>query len=214
MKKILIIAAHFDDVELAAGGSISRWVREGKEVYKIVLTDNITKFRKKNINVEYEKSKEESTKAAKILGIKEVLDFPVERCLNLQYNKKQMKIIESFILDNNIDTVLMHHMFDVQQDHVHAFTISNVAARYCNRLLTYQSNKYILPIDFYPRYFVDITKDINKKIEALNCYSSEHNRNNKLFDMTIQQNKVFGYQANLTTDDTYAEAFHIIKFLE
>ena len=42
MKKILAIGAHFDDIELAAAGTLNYLSNKGSEVFKITLTDNVT----------------------------------------------------------------------------------------------------------------------------------------------------------------------------
>ena len=214
MKKILVIGAHFDDAELGVGGSMAKWIIEGKEVYKLTLTDNVTNFGKRNIYVDFNTSLEESSNACKILGVKEITHIPYQPCTDLIYNKPQMQLIESFILDHSIDTVVMHNIFDIQQDHVHAATISYVAGRYCDKLLMYQSNKYILPTDFYPRFFVDITKTVELKQKALDCYGYSHNRYKQLFDMTIKQNRVYGYQVTMNQEEAFVEAFQIIKYTE
>ena len=213
MKKILVIGAHFDDPELGAGGSMAKWVSEGKEVYKLTLTDNVTNFTKKNIIVGSESSIKESAMACEILGVEELTDFIVSPCTELVYNKNQMQQIESFIIDNNIDTVVSHNIHDVQQDHVGASTISYVAGRYCDNILMYQSNKYIMPRDYYPRIYVDITNQIDLKQRALSCYSGAHNRYQSLFSITVQQNRVNGYQINMENNETYAEAFVPIKYV-
>lgn len=214
MDNILVIGAHYDDAELGAGGTMAKWVEQGKNVFKMTLTDNVTNFDKRKIHVNFKDSQIESAKACEVLGVKEVLDVPLMPCTELIFNKKQMQFIESFIFDNKIDTILFHNMFDIQQDHVHAATISYVAGRYCERILAYQSNKYILPIDYYPRFFVDISDVINKKIDALNCYGSSHNRYSQLFDMTIKQNRVWGFQSTMQNEEAYAEAFTVIKYVE
>ena len=214
MKRILVIGAHYDDPELGAGGSMARWSAEGKDVYKITLSDNVTSFEKRNIKVEYEDSKRESAEACKVLGVNEVSNFPLQPCTELVFTKEHMQLLESFILDNKIDTVVLHNIIDVQQDHVHAATISYVAGRYCDNLLMYQSNKYVLPTDFYPRYFVDITKTVDLKKKALNCYGHAHNRYQQLFELTITQNRVWGFQTSMDQTETFAEAFSIIKFTE
>ena len=54
MKNILIVGAHYDDAELGAGGTAAKLAAEGKNVYKLTLTDNVTKFSQMNINVAYE----------------------------------------------------------------------------------------------------------------------------------------------------------------
>ena len=214
MNRILVIGAHYDDAELGAGGSMAKWVLEGKEVYKLTLTDNETNFEKKNIIVDNESSRRESALACNLLGVKEITDLTIESCTNLSFNKKQMQEIESFIIDNRIDTVVMHYIDDIQQDHTHAATISYVAGRYCDNILMYQSNKYILPSSYYPRFFVDITNTIKLKQKALACYGKNHNRFNTLFDITIQQNRVDGYKVNMNGDEHYAESFMIFKMVE
>jgi len=214
MQNILVIGAHYDDAELGAGGSMAKWIKEGKKVYKLTLTDNVTNFEKKGINVQADSSIKESDKACKVLGVSEVTTIDLAECTNLIFNKKQMQQIESFIIDNNIDTIVIHFTSDIQQDHVHASTISYVAGRYCDNILMYQSNKYILPKDFYPRYFVDITDTIELKKRALACYGEGHNRFNSLFDMTIAQNRVDGYKTNMSEKEFYSESFYIMKMVE
>ena len=212
-KKILVIGAHYDDAELGAGGSMAKWVKEGKEVYKLTLTDNKTLFEKKEIFVDGESSKRQSGAACKLLGVKEISNFSLSECTALTFNKKQMQEIESFVIDNDIDTIVMHYISDIQQDHIHAATISYVGGRYCDNILMYQSNKYVLPHDFYPRYFEDITESIELKKEALNCYGEGHNRFNSLFEMTIAQNRVEGYKINMSEKECYAESFMILKMV-
>ena len=214
MQNILVIGAHYDDAELGAGGSMAKWIKEGKNVYKLTLTDNVTNFEKKGIKVQAESSIKESSKACEVLGVSEVTIIDLVECTNLIFNKKQMQQIESFIIDYKIDTIIIHYTSDIQQDHIHAATISYVAGRYCDNILMYQSNKYILPEAFYPRYFVDVTETIKLKKEALACYGEGHNRYNSLFDMTIAQNRVEGYKVNMNEKESYAESFMIMKMVE
>ncbi len=213
MKNILVIGAHYDDAELGAGGSMAKWRKEGKMVCKLTLSDNATNFEQRYIVVKPTDAHRESQKACGILDVKEIT-FPLQPCTDMVYKREQMQQIEAFILGNEIDTVVMHNIFDVQQDHIHSATISYVAARYCDNILMYQSNKYVLPVDFYPRYFVDITDTISLKKFALDCYGSEHNRYQQLFDNTIRQNQVDGYRVNMQEGIRFAEAFSILKFTE
>jgi len=214
VNRILVIGAHYDDAELGAGGSMAKWVLDGKKVYKVTLTDNETNFNKKNIVVDSESSKRESALACRLLGVEEITNLTIESCTNLSFNKKQMQEIESFIIDYEIDTVVMHYTDDIQQDHTHAATISYVAGRYCDNILMYQSNKYILPSSYYPRFFIDITDTIKLKKDALALYGTNHNRFNTLFDITIQQNRVDGYRINMNSNEHYAESFMIFKIVE
>lgn len=209
MKNVLMIGAHFDDVELGCGGTAAKLVAEGKNVFKLTLTDNVTNYNDKNIFVDYKSSAESSAKACNILGIKEI-KFPVQKCNNLMYSTELMQKLEKIIADYQIDTVFMHFSDDVNQDHIEASKISKTASRYCDNVLAYQSNTYILSSSYYPSYFFDISKYIEKKKSALAQYGYEHDRFGKLFSSNISRNKVWGYGNHVD----YAEGFVVIKMLE
>ena len=210
MNNVLIIGAHFDDAELGAGGTAAKLVSEGKKVYKLTLTDNTTKFTQKNINVDYDSSKIQSAEACKVLGITEITDFEPVECSTLAYNKEIMQRVEKVIYDYKIDTVFIHFGTDMNQDHVAASQICITAARHCSNILQYQSNGYILDNVFYPTYFIDISDFVQKKREALACYSGEHDRFNRLFETNIERNHIWGYGNEVE----YAEGFKIVKFLQ
>ena len=210
MENILVIGAHFDDAELGAGGTAAKLVDEGKKVYKLTLTDNATNFTQKGINVDYDSSKLQSAKACAVLGMMEITDFVPVECSKLEYNKEIMQRVEKVIYDYNIDTVFIHFSTDMNQDHVAANQICVTAARHCANILQFQSNGYILDNVFYPTYFVDISSYVEKKREALACYSGEHNRFNRLFDTNIERNHIWGYGNEVE----YAEGFKLLKFLQ
>lgn len=209
MKNILIVGAHYDDTELGAGGTAAKLAAEGKNVYKLTLTDNVTRFAHKNINVEYESSVRQSSMACRILGIQEITDFEPAECTKLVYSTEMMQRIESIIYQYNIDTIFMHFSSDMNQDHIEAAKLCLTAARHCDNIFQYQSNGYILDQAFYPTYFVDISDYVDKKIEALAQYGEEHNRFNRLFEVNVERNHVWGY----TNEVAYAEGFMPIKVL-
>lgn len=209
MENILIIGAHYDDAELGVGGTAAKLVSEGKNVYKLTLTDNVTKSKHLHINVEYESSLSSSLESSKILGVKEIENFTPIECNKLTYNTEIMQKIEDIIFDNKIDTVFIHFENDMNQDHIAAHQLSLTASRHCRNVFAYQSNLYILAKPYYPTYFVDISDFINLKIKALSQYSPDHNRFSKLFQVNIERNKVWGFSNKCS----YAEGFHIIKMM-
>ena len=210
MKKILAIGAHFDDVELAAGGTLGHLSKKGAQVYKITLTDNVTKSKKLKLNVKFNSSKKSSSKACKILGIKEVSNKMIKKCNFLKYETVLMQYLEEIIYEKKIDTVFTHHNNDLNRDHVACNQIATTAARHCQNVITFQSNFHIHKNIFSPNLFFDITKTIEIKKKSLDCYNSEHNRNNSLFQTTIDRNKVWGYSVGVK----YAEAFLPVKYLQ
>lgn len=209
MENILIIGAHYDDTELGVGGTAAKLADEGKKIYKLTLTNNVTRSSHLHLNIDYETSKAESSLACKSLGINEIVDFEPIHCCELFYNTQTMQRIEDVIYECKIDSVFMHFSDDANQDHVEAAKLCKTAARHCENLFAYQSNMYILTNPYYPTYFVDISDYIEKKIEALKQYEEQHNRFNSLFEITIDRNKVWGFSQNVK----YAEAFLPLKIL-
>lgn len=208
MKNILVIGAHFDDPELGCGGTMARLAAEGKNVYKLTLTDNATDFKQMNIKVETNSSKVDSANACKVLGVTEITDFKMSRCNQLEYTSDIMQRIETIIFEKNIDTAFIHYDSDMNQDHVAASKICLTAARHCKNILYYQSNGYILNNSYYPNIFFDISDYYDAKKDALDCYRGDHNRFNRLFDMAMKRTEIMGY----ANEVNYAEGFVAVKF--
>ena len=209
MKNILMIGAHYDDVELGCGGTAAKLAEEGKNVYKLTLTDNATNFKQMGIYVDAKTSVKESDRSCHILGIKEITAFEPVPCNHLFYSTEIMQRVESVIFDYQIDTVFMHYYDDMNQDHVEASRICKTASRHCRNVLMYHSNGYILQQQLNPLVFIDISSQIDKKQSALACYEGDHNRFNKLFDTVIQRNQIWGYANKVA----FAEGFLPLKIM-
>ncbi len=208
MKRVLAIGAHFDDVELAAGGTLNKISKSGGESYKLTLTDNVTLSKNLKLDIDYKASKKSSAKACKILGIKEINNKKIVSCSKLTYKKEYMQYIEDIIFQKKIDTVFMHYDHDLNQDHIAASEICKTASRHCKNILMFQSNFYLTSNNFSPSLFVDIKNEMKNKKNSLKCYENSHNRNNKLFDLTFKRNEIWGSYFGTT----FAEAFVPIKF--
>ena len=209
MQNILMIGAHYDDVELGCGGTAAKLAAEGKNVFKLTLTNNVTLSKHLHINVAYETSVKESAKACEKMGICEITDFEPYECNTLTYNTEAMQRIEDVIYKYDIDTVFMHYLDDLNQDHIAASKLCVTAARHCENVFMYQSNMYILPVPYTPNIFIDISDYIDVKREALFQYTGDHNRNNALFQTNMERNHIWGYSNGVE----YAEGFIAHKFL-
>ena len=207
MKRVLAIGAHFDDVELAVGGTLNKISKSGGESYKLTLTDNVTLSKKLKLNIDYKTSKKSSANACKILGVKEIQNKKIVSCSKLTYKKEYMQYIEDIIYQKKIDTVFMHYDHDLNQDHIAASEISKTASRHCDNILMFQSKFYLNSKNFSPSLFVDIENEMKNKKNSLKCYENSHNRYNKLFDLTFKRNEIWGSYFGTT----FAEAFVPIK---
>ncbi|MGB9855719.1 MAG: PIG-L deacetylase family protein [Caldisericum exile] len=184
----LIIAAHPDDEVLGCGGTIARLFDEGQKVFVAILGEGITSRyndrKEVDINV-LEKLKQSSEKAACLLGIDDLFFF------NLPDNRfdtipllEIVKIIESVIYKIKPETIFTHHGGDLNIDHA----ITNRATLTAVRPITDNVVKTIYAYEvpsstewafgqfnntFKPNVFIDISKTLEKKIEAMLCYETE-----------------------------------------
>jgi len=209
MKNILIVGAHYDDTELGVGGTALKLAEDGMNVYKLTLTNNVTRSSHLHLNIEYETSLQESANAAAILKMHELTEFEPIECTRLFYSTEMMQRIEDIIYKYKIDTVFTHFKDDANQDHIESSKLCRTAARHCDNLFAYQSNFYILDEPFYPTFFVDVSDYIDKKIESLRQYEGQHDRFSRLFESCIERNKIWGYSNKIA----YAEGFQVLKML-
>ncbi len=207
MQNILVVGAHFDDAELGCGGTMAKLAAEGKKVYKLTLTDNVTNFEQMNIHVDMQSSQVDSANACKEMNVEEICDFQMIKCNELTYTTETMQRVEKIIFDKKIDTVFIHYDSDMNQDHIAASKICLTAARHCKNILYYQSNGYILDKSFYPTVFFDISDFYETKKNALNHYRGDHNRFDRLFDISLKRTEIWGYANKVQ----YAEGFVPVK---
>ena len=185
--KILVVAAHPDDEVLGCGGTIAKHALEGDEVHCLILGEGITsRYSERNEAEEQLKElKSQAEKAAKILGIKEVLfkDFPDNRFDTVPL-LTIIKAVEEVKEKIQPDTVYTHHLGDLNIDHRLTFDAVLTACRpvkgeTVRRIYSFEvpsSTEWSSPDAddyFMPDVFVDIAATLSKKIEALEAYSGE-----------------------------------------
>ena len=78
MKKVIVaIGAHLDDIELAAGGTLAKAVKDGHDIHMIVMSQSgYTDYNGKVMRTD-ETAMNEGRNAARVLGCKDldILDF-------------------------------------------------------------------------------------------------------------------------------------------
>jgi LmbE family N-acetylglucosaminyl deacetylase len=205
-KKILILAPHTDDGELGCGGSISKFIAEGKEVWYTAFS-----LCSKSLpdGLPPDTLAKECKKATSVLGIAAdhiiLLDFEVR-----VFPKHRQEILEELVaLNKKItpDLVFIPAVADVHQDHgvIH---VEALRAFKNSSLLGYE-----LPWNHPPftsPFFINLTaRDIAKKSAALREYQSQVHRNYMQEDFIRSLAKVRGVQAN----SEYAEAFEVYKII-
>ena len=165
MNKILVISPHPDDMTLGCGGTISRFIEEGKEVWCVVLSWLDQGFNMAEIENSF-----------LTLGLKRenliIWNYPVRR-----FNEYRQEILEDFVkLRTKIapELVLCHSTDDKHQDH-------EIARQEAYRAFKWNSIwGYELPWNtrhFKADIFVSLyRRNIERKIKALNCLESQRAR--------------------------------------
>lgn len=218
MNSILIIAPHMDDEVLGCGGTIARHVENGDALSVCFIAHRIYnhKFDKAKNDVE----KHHAENAKKILGYKESVFFDLKD-ERLDVSIQDILIpLEEYIYKIKPDIVYCPFRGDNNQDHRAVFDAARIAARpsaaaFIKKLLMYEvpsSTEQSPPLPenaFLPNYYVNITKYIDKKIEAYRCYETEkrqypHPRSEDAI-------KILAQKRGIEIGFNYAESFMILR---
>lgn len=204
--RILILAPHTDDGEFGCGGSISKWVEEGREVYYVAFSSaekSVPQGMPKDI------LKKEVQEATKVLGIPPanliLFDYPVR-----EFPLYRQQILEDMIrLSNELkpELVLLPSTADTHQDHQ---TISQEGFRAFKKISIIGYEMPYNNLNFTTNLFVTLKeRHVNQKVEALKCYKSQFGRIYATEDFIRSLAKVRGTQIGVE----YAEVFEVIRWV-
>jgi len=171
MKNILAVVAHADDLELMAGGSIIKWIKEGKSVHVLTFTDGALTLPDGTIYRSKKDAANEEKKASQYIGYSSYMNIGIAN-LHLSYSDENVVNVLQCIKQYKIDTLMTHFNKDTHHDHETTARITVAASRRVPNLLMGQSN-YFLYDFFTPNIFVDITDTWSEKIKALKIYKSQ-----------------------------------------
>ena len=205
-KKILVLAPHTDDGELGCGASIAKFCGEKREVYyaAFCLCSKALPENSPAHTLELE-----CRKATSLLGI------PSSNLILFNYEVRELpasrqKILEELLQLHKLiqpDLVMLPAVSDIHQDHqvihqegLRAFKNTTFAG-------------YELPwnnYSFKTNFFIRINEnELSKKVESLQAYQSQSDRNYMQEDFIRSLAKVRGVQCN----SEYAEAFEVYKWV-
>ncbi len=204
--KILVISPHTDDGELGCGGTISKFIGGGKEVFYVALSaceTSVPKEFPQNI------LKKEVREATKVLGIKK------NNLLTYAYEVREFPRLRQDILDTLIDIrndvkpdlIFTPSSHDIHQDHK-VTREETLRAFKQFTILGYEQPWNNITFDTVA--FVPLNEShIKKKIKALNCYKSQKSRSylNETFIRSLAITR--GVQINVK----YAEVFEVVRWI-
>ena len=161
---ILAIGAHPDDIEFGCGGTLLKYIRNGHDVYLLVMTDG----HKGGPAARSRRS--EQQRASRILKPKEVI-WGTYRDTELSPKMNEMVQDIEVILDR-IDPhfTFVHYDEDTHQDHRALAKATVSATRYVKNVLFYEGPT---TQNFVPTVFVDIKDTLDEKVQLLKAHKSQ-----------------------------------------
>ncbi len=181
---ILAIGCHPDDLEIGCFGTLSRYVKAGHNVTALhitngdlghveILPEELGKIRNK-----------EAENAAKVIGAQAITinisDLTVNS-MDDSLNEEMIRIMR----DIEPDVIITHPAQDYMRDHIEAGAIAfkaNFQASVIHKFPQHNKSGAIVPIyymdtlagvNFLPTEYVDISEEIELKLEALACHESQ-----------------------------------------
>ncbi len=200
--KILVIAAHPDDMEFGCAGTIAKFIGEGAKIDLLIVVgpgEEITPGRNKQIvEAELEASLD-------ILGLKwKTLSSKLKRP-HIQCSPAMVTKIDKLFGDNHYDLVITNDPGDFHQDHVETFKLAN---SFCRKDVNELWTMEVLPYSnrnttFTPNVFVDIEDHFDAKLHMISCYESLNLSAPDFANISA----LAKYRAIQIPEASYAEAF-------
>jgi LmbE family N-acetylglucosaminyl deacetylase len=205
--KVLVLSPHADDGELGCGGTLVRWIEEGKDIYYVVFSTcqkSVPDVLPRDILAT------ECCLSTKVLGISP------NKVMILDYDVRTFPTFRQEILDSIIklkekirpELVLTPSSSDTHQDHNTIYWETVRAFKKEASIWGYEHPWNNLTSAF--NIFVRLEeKHLDRKVEALKCYKSQVNRS--YFDERYTRSQ--SYSRGMQVNCLYAEAFELTRLL-
>lgn len=185
MRRILVVAAHPDDEALGCGGTIAKHTAAGDRVEIVFIADGVSSRGHPIDSRHKDRRREAANQSSEILGARQprYLEFP-DNALDAVPLLEIIQAIERIVSKVAPEIIYTHHGGDLNIDHRRAFQAVLTACRplpghsvqtiYSFEVLSSSEwGDVAISIPFEPNCFIDITKELGVKLEALKIYSEE-----------------------------------------
>lgn len=183
---ILAVGCHPDDLEIGCFGTLARYVKGGHKVTACHITNGSLG----HVHIPPEELRiirnAESEKAAAVIGAEavtlDISDLDVD-----SMNKVLLKSMVEVIRKSDPDVIIAHSGEDYMRDHLEAGLLA-FGASFDATIVQHHNEtpatKSVVPVyymdtlagvNFVPTEYVDISEEIDMKLEALSCHESQIN---------------------------------------
>ena len=216
--KSLVIAPHADDEVLGVGGTLLRRKSEGAVTGLLLMT---------SINIDLGYSTDSVRKREQeIKDISKFFEF--SEVHELKYNTRELDKIPRAelvsavknVFDNfKPEEIFIPHPGDVHSDHKITFEVAATCAKWfrspsVKRILAYETLSetefgLLANSSFNPTYFINIENFLEKKLKAMQIYTSE--LESFPFPRSIEAIKALSRIRGSNSGYPYAEAFELLR---
>ena len=206
IKNVLILAPHTDDGELGCGGTITRLIEEGVQVYYVAFS---TAEQSLPNGLPDDTLKIEVKHATKVLGIKS------EHLIIHNYEVRKLNYVRQEILESlvelkkkiSFDLVFLPSLNDIHQDHK---TVAEEGLRAFKNTTILGYELIWNNLTFNTTSFVKLNENhIKQKALALKEYKSQNGRNYMSDEFIFSLAKTRGVQIGCE----FAEAFEVLRLI-
>ncbi len=200
-KRVLFLGAHPDDIELGCGALLHHIVRQ-TEVLCVTLSDN-------QKNPDLQNVKNEHLESMTVLGVprETIVLGPFTTRIFPDARQEILEYFLSLRRDFKPDLIFVHSKQDVHQDHL---TMTDEALRAFRGITVLGFDVVRSSYGFFPHFLVEVSEeDVNKKIEALSCYTTYHDR--YYFNSELTRSIMVRHGA--LAERPFAEGFDILRIV-
>lgn len=217
---ILVISPHMDDETFGAGGTIIKYAEKGEKVYWLNIS---------NTKEEYGYSpelvalrNEQFSRVADALGVCKAFDWKLRPAHLTEYpSGDQIGKLADLIHEIKPDTIISPYHGDIHSDHGAVYSwIKAVSKSFRNpdlrRLLLMEvvsETDFAMPDQiFRPNYYIDISNQIQKKLEVISIYYQELQEHP--FPRSLENVRATALSRGAVAGVQFAESFMLIRGIE
>jgi LmbE family N-acetylglucosaminyl deacetylase len=197
VSRVLAFGAHPDDLEIGAGGMLTRLARQGAQVVAAVVS--VPSLVPQRV--------EEALAGAKLMGVKlAVLNKTSCRVEDIAMHSLVAQF-DAIVADVKPDVVITHSHQDMHWDHglVNRATVSSLRRWPCDLLAYISSYEMNAQTKSLGQCFVDITDTIETKLAAISLHTSQ------LPNMDVESSRDLARAMGRLAGVQYAEAYEVLR---
>jgi LmbE family N-acetylglucosaminyl deacetylase len=226
-KVLMVVAAHPDDPEFGAGGTVAKWIKEGWQAIYVICTNGDKGTPDPNMTSEKLATirEQEQRNAAMVLGVSEVvfLRYPDGELMDgPEFRGKLVRLIRKYRPDivithdpnrrymghhdhRTTGIVCMDAVFPYSRDHL--FYPEHKA----EGLMPHKVGEVYLTGSEEPNKFVDISETFTLKMKAISCHVSQVGNHTDDWETWVKGRREQALAMGKERGIPLAEAFHRVE---